>query len=267
MYQAYWGFKEKPFENVADPHFLYYSRQHEEALTRLMYVVSEAKGLAVLTGVFGCGKTVVARTLISSLSKGRYEVAFLINPQFNSVELLRDIVYHLGVKDNLPSQKTDILHALDGILRNNFNDGKSTVIIIDEAHLIEDKMIFEELRLLLNFQAGNHFLLTLILIGQPELREKINNIKQLEQRIAMKYHLSGLTLEDTLHYIRHRLKVAGAEQEIFGDEAIRLIQDFSGGIPRRINHICDNALLVASARQMPAVSPDLVSEVVEDMQR
>ncbi len=266
MYEAYWGLNEKPFENTADPRFLYYSKQHEEAFTRLIYAIQEQKGAAVLSGVFGCGKTVVAQAVLSSLSKGKYETAFVINPQLSALELLREILYDLGLKDNLPTQKTDILHLLDETLHHNMDNGKQTVVIIDEAHLIEDRLIFEELRLLLNFQYKNKFLLTLILLGQPELKEKINNIKQLAQRIAIKSYLSGLSQPEVFEYMRNRLTIAGATKKIFGDSALKIIYEQSGGIPRRVNQICDMALLTGFGKQAKAISEEIIMEVVKDLE-
>lgn len=266
MYAEYWNLAEKPFENTADPRFIYYAPQHEEAFTRLSYAVSEQKGVALLSGVFGCGKTVIAQALISHLSKAKYEIAFIVNPQLSSVELLREIVYDLGIKDNLPTLKTDIMHLLNERLHNNMDDGKNTVIIIDEAHLIEDRLIFEELRLLLNLQYKNKFLLTLILLGQPELKEKINNLKQLQQRISIKYHLMGLNGDETAKYIQHRLTVAGSTRQIFADEVFALIYNASGGIPRRINQICDMALLVAFGRKEALVDSRIINEVLQDLE-
>lgn len=266
MYEAYWGLTEKPFENTTDPRFLYYSHQHEEAFTRLIYAIQEEKGAAVLSGVFGCGKTLIAQAALASLSKGKYETAFVINPQLSSVELLREIVYDLGLKDNLPTQKTDILHSLSEMLHNNMDDGKQTVVFIDEAHLIEDKLIFEELRLLLNFQYKNKFLLTLILLGQPELKDKIKNIKQFQQRIAIKYHLAGLNDIETVEYVWHRLKVSGSSRKIFDDAALKLIYEQSGGIPRRINQLCDMALLAAYGKQKEFIEENVIMEVAKDLE-
>jgi type II secretory pathway predicted ATPase ExeA len=266
MYKEYWNLAEKPFENTADPRFIYYAPQHEEAFSRLSYAVSEQKGAALLTGVFGCGKTVIAQALISSLNKAKYEIAFIVNPQISHVELLREIVYDLGIKDNLPTLKTDIMHLLDERLHHNMDDGKDTVVIIDEAHLIEDKLIFEELRLLLNLQYKNKFLLTLILLGQPELKEKVNNIKQLQQRISIKYHLTGLEREETVKYIQHRLGVARATKKIFKDNIFDLIYEGSGGIPRRINQICDMALLVGMSKKQDLIDKKTIDEVIEDLE-
>ncbi|MCX5703933.1 MAG: AAA family ATPase [Candidatus Omnitrophica bacterium] len=266
MYQQYWGLTDKPFENTADPRFLYYSPQHQEAFSRLTYAINEQKGAALLTGVFGCGKTVVAQAVLLSLSKGKFETAFVINPQLSHIELLREIVYDLGVKDNLPTLKTDIMHRLDEMLHNNMDNGKNTVVIIDEAHLINDVLIFEELRLLLNFQYKNKFLITLILLGQPELKDKINNIKQFQQRIAVKHHLAGLSYQETQEYIQYRLKVSGTQKQIFQGSAIRLIYEQSGGIPRRINQICDMALLIGMGRKQESITDQAISEVIEDVE-
>lgn len=264
MYTEYWGLNEKPFEGVADPHFIYYTHQHEEALSRLNYAILEQKAAAVLTGVFGCGKTLIAQAIIYSLNKAKYEIAFVVNPQLSHVELLREIVYNLGIKENLPTLKTDIMHLLNERLQHNMDDGKNTVVIIDEAHLIEDKLIFEELRLLLNLQYKNEFLLTLILLGQPELKEKINNIKQLEQRIYIKYHLAPLNQEETAKYIRHRLKIAGATRKIFEEDAINTIYENSGGIPRRINQVCSMALFIAFGMKKETIDSRLINEVAEE---
>ncbi|MEK6567124.1 MAG: AAA family ATPase [Candidatus Omnitrophota bacterium] len=266
MYEAYWGLSEKPFENTADPKFLYYSRQHEEAFTRLTYAIQEEKGAAVLSGVFGCGKTLLAQAVLQSLSKGRYETAFIINPYLSHTELLREILYGLGIRDNLPSQKSDILHSLSEVLHNNMDNGKQTVVIIDEAHLIEDKLIFEELRLLLNFQYKNKFLLTLILLGQPELKEKINNIKQFQQRVAIKYHLGALSEPESAEYVNHRLRTAGGARKIFDDKSLKMIYGQSGGIPRRINQVCDMALLTGFGQRKEILGEETIMEVVKDLE-
>lgn len=264
MYQEYYGLNDKPFETVADPRFIYHTPQHEEAMARLNLVVTEQKSAMLLTGVFGCGKTVIAQALMDTLNKSKYEVAFVVNPQLNYTELLREIDYKLGIKDNLPTLKTDLMHILDEKLQHNADNGKNTVVIIDEAHLIEDKSIFEELRLLMNLQYNNRFLLTLILLGQPELKDKVSNIKQLEQRIFIRYHLVGLQKEQVPNYIDHRLKVAGATRKIFQDDAYDLIYEATGGIPRRINQICSLALFVGSGRKEPMIDTKLINEISQE---
>lgn len=265
MYCEYWGLKEKPFQNTSDPRFLCLSEQHEEALTRLQYAVHDFKACALLTGVFGSGKTLLAQALLESLRPEQFTTAFIFNPQLGHVELLREIIYQLGVHDP-PEQKTDILHRLTDILNDNYAEGRHTVIVVDEAHLIEDKLIFEELRLLLNFQKRDRFLLTLILVGQPELRDKISHLKPLDQRVSIRFHLKGLKPEETKQYIQHRLRVAGAQREIFDESAYAAVHESTGGLPRRINQICDLALLAGYGMRAGKITPDIIREVVMDPQ-
>lgn len=262
MYEQYWGLKEKPFENTPDPRFFYNSPQHEEALARMLYTVKESKGAGLLTGVYGCGKTLLARTLFKELQKDIYKVALVTNPKLNEIEMLRMIAYSLGTQ-TVPERKSDVLVQLETILKENLMDGKKTVVIIDEAHVIEDNNIFEEIRLLLNFQLEDKFLLTVLLLGQPELKQKVENIKQLNQRIAMRYNLTSLNLQETAQYIQHRLEVASAKQNIFLQDAVELIYQHSGGIPRRINHICDTALLAGMGAGVKSINKDFVKEVIE----
>lgn len=264
MYKTYWNLEEMPFENTPDPRFLYRSPQHEETLARMLYAIQYRKGGALITGVFGCGKTLLVQALLDEISQERYKTAIINNPQLEYVELLRAIVRSLKTIE-LPQKKTELsadylLEILGQILQNNMRDGKETVIIIDEAHIIQDEHVFEELRMLLNFQLRERFLLTLLLLGQPELKQKIEDNKQLEQRIAIKYHLDVLVLENTKRYIQHRLTVAGQTKQIFTDGAIRLIQEHSGGIPRRINHICDLCLLSGFSKKASLIDEEIVRQ-------
>ncbi|KPK42164.1 MAG: hypothetical protein AMJ78_03425 [Omnitrophica WOR_2 bacterium SM23_29] len=264
MYEEYWGLSKKPFENTPDPNFLYYSKQHEEVLARLIYAVKERKGAAMLTGIFGCGKTLLGQALLSELTEDRYKIAFIRNPQMSYEELLMYIATHLGARE-LPTQKSEIminvlLDAIEAILNNNVRDGKDSIVILDEMHIVNDNRIFEGLRLLLNFQTEDRFLLTLLLFGQPELKERVDNNKQLEQRIAIKSHLDSLSHEDTKLYIIHRLTVAGRAEPIFTTEALDVIFDRTGGIPRRINRLCDVCLLSGFARNLQAIDKDTVFE-------
>ncbi len=268
MYTQYWGLQRKPFDNTPDPEFLYYSSQHEEALARLLYAIKERKGLAVLSGVFGCGKTVLGQVLLRELSEDRYRIGFINYPLFSHVEFLLAIVRSLGSYD-LPTKKTEVLvnfvlDNLNNILLNNARDGKDSVIIIDEAHAIEDSQIFESLRLLLNFQLPDRFLLTLVLSGQPELREKLEFHKQLAQRIAIKCHLTNLDLKDSIGYIIHRLKVAGREEPIFTKEAMEAIYEHTSGIPRRINRLCDMCLLSGFAKNLSQINESVILEEARD---
>ena len=168
----------------------------------------------------------------------------------------------------LPQKKTELsadylLEVLGEILQNNMRGGKETVIIIDEAHIIQDERVFEELRLLLNFQLRERFLLTLLMLGQPELKQKVEDNKQLEQRVAIKYYIDALTLEDTKRYIQHRLAVVGQTEQIFTDGAIELIQEHSGGIPRVINHLCDICLLSGFGKEASIIDEEIVKQEIK----
>ena len=250
MYEKFWGLKEKPFKNTPDPRFLYFFPQHQNALKKLSIVIRENLGAALLTGVFGCGKTLLARALLESLSAPKYRCAYLAFPPSSGEEFLRALVRTLRPAE-LPSLRSELmedalLESLQSVLTDNDREGKETVVISDEAHAIAREDIFERMRLLLNFQKNDKFLITLILVGQPELATKVADLRQLDQRIAVKCHLSALSEEETRQYILHRLKFAGAQKEIFLPEVFPAIYQASGGIPRRINYICELCLLTAS---------------------
>jgi general secretion pathway protein A len=267
MYEQHWGLTTKPFRNTPDPRFLYASPRHEEAMMKLAYAVTEGMGAAMLTGVFGCGKTLISRALVKQLG-GRYEVAILSTPVLSGIELLRSIVRNLKSVD-LPEKKSDImadalLEQLNEVLVNNIRNGKETVIIVDEAHAIDNDGVFDELRMLLNFQEDDRFLVTLLLFGQPELADKVSNLKQLEQRVAIKCHLDRLNQRETSDYIDHRMKVAGAETSPFDEDALKTVFDCSGGIPRKINHICDLSLLTGFGRKAKKVDVPIIEAAMED---
>ena len=265
MYEDYWGLREKPFENTPDPHFLYYSSKHEEALSRMLYAIRERKGAAILTGEYGSGKTILSRALLEELSDERYQTALIFNPRIPLIEFLQEIVYQLGGDDSSDS-KMRLLRILNEILYNNRSENKDTIIAVDEAQAIESEEVFEELRLLLNFQLDDMFLLTLILFGQPELKEKVDRIPQLRQRLAVRYHLVALDEGETREYIIHRLGVAGSSKGIFGEETHRLIYEASDGIPRRINNICDMCLLVGFGMRADAIDEGIVRDVISDLE-
>jgi general secretion pathway protein A len=263
LYEKYWGLKELPFENVPDPRFMYYSPDHEEALTRLIYATERRKGAVMLTGEVGCGKTTLSRVFIKKISTDDHDIALIANPSLTPIDFLAEILYQLGI-ENKSQSKTDLLHALNEKMLKNVKADRDTVIIIDEAQVIKEKEIFEELRLLLNFQLNDRFLLTLIMIGQPELKEQIESIPQLEQRIAIKYHLKPLNLEQTTEYIFFRLKTAGMTKNIFSKEAIDQIYKETKGVPRKINNLCDLSLLVGCTLQLKVIDSKTVNKVIED---
>ncbi len=266
MYLSYWGLAARPFHPTPDPRFLYRSLQHEEALGRLHYTITAGLGAALLTGVFGCGKTLVIHTLLRELPAERYKVALITHPQLSYVELLLTIAHDLGV-ERLPSARSEVLASVlvDKIrtsLGQNHKEGKETVVIVDEAHAIEDPSLMEGLRMLLNFQTDERFLLTLILSGQPELNRKIEELRQFEQRLSIKWHLDVFTATETYAYIHHRMSVAGSKRRVFTDEALSAIHTASGGIPRRINRLCELSLLNGFAVKSDLIDQDIVSQEI-----
>jgi general secretion pathway protein A len=272
MYEQHWGLKEKPFQNTPDTRYLYLSGQHEDALMKLGYVLAQDLGCGVLTGVFGCGKTLLGRVILNDLGRDRYACAFISNPCVGEpAELLRAVVRGLSPQA-LPEKKTELLadpllEKLGSILIDNVRDGKRNIVVIDEAHTIEDNRLFEQMRLLLNFQLEDRFLLTLMVLGQPELKDKISGNKPLDQRAAVRCFLGPLGDEDVVKYISHRLKVAGKDapaESIFDKESLQAIAKFSGGIPRRINTVCDLSLMTGFALKAEKVTAELVEEVIKD---
>ena len=265
MYEAYWALKEKPFENTPDPRFLYSSYEHLEATNRLTYAIEERKGAALLTGDYGCGKTVISRLIFETLSPDLYEIALITNPLLSPVALLQEICFQLGINSSDNPTKPQLLKDLNERLYENMRKEKDTVIIIDEAQAIQDLTTFEELRLLLNFQLNDRFLLTLILIGQPELREKIDELKQLKQRLAIRFHLNPLSLDDTKKYVVHRLKIAGTEKRIFTNDAYNEIWRSSQGVPRVVNSICDMCLLSGFTKKLHKIDTKVVRKIVNEL--
>ncbi len=265
MYEAYWALKEKPFENTPDPRFLYSSYEHLEATNRLTYAIEERKGAALLTGDYGCGKTVISRLIFETLSPDRYEIALVTNPLLGPVALLQEICFQLGIKSSDSPTKPKLLRDLNERLYENMRKKKDTVIIIDEAQAIQDLTTFEELRLLLNFQLNDRFLLTLILVGQPELRKKIDELKQLKQRLAIRFHLNPLSLDDTKKYVIHRLKIAGTEKKIFTNDAYNVIWKSSQGVPRMVNSICDMCLLSGFTKKLQKIDAKVVRKIVKEL--
>lgn len=262
-YEEYWGLQAPPFENVPDPTYYFPSVKHEEALHRLLYGVEARKGAIMLTGEIGCGKTLLSRALILHLSKKKYDIALIADPSIGVTELLRELLYQLGIEG--VGSKVDLLHRLNTRLLDNMKKGTDTVLIIDEAQAIRDDQIFEEIRLLLNFQLNDRFLLTLVLMGQPELRERVLALRQLAQRIAIRYHLAPFNSEETARYIHARLKRAGCTRDLFTKYALLRIFQESGGIARNINTLCDLCLLAGYMEKAEKIDVAIVERVAKDL--
>lgn len=261
MYLNFYGFRTPPFDNVPDPAFFYASRPHREGLARILYAVQMRKGAALLAGDIGSGKTTVSSVFLKKLPNQEYKVALISNPCSDPVEFLQDVAFKFNIEP-VPSNKVEILRLLNSKLVDNIKKDYDNILIIDEAQLL-DVPTLEEVRLLLNFQLPQRFLLTIILLGQPDLMKKIKNMKQLSQRIGIKYILEPLNLEDTIRYILRRQKVAGAKKNVFSKKAIEIIYEYSDGLPRNINNICDLSLMVGFTKKKPVTS-DIVKMVLED---
>jgi len=262
MYLEYWGYNKFPFENVPDPDFFYLSKSHEEALTRLIYAAEMRKGGAMLSGEIGCGKTTLSKVYVKELSEEKYDIGLIINPNLEPKEFLQEILYQFDIND-APDTKVKCLRALNDKMLENMKINKETLLIVDEAQLLTE-VVFEEIRLLLNFQLNNRFLMTIILIGQPELRNKVKSIEQLDQRIAIKYHLIPFSFDETFEYIIFRQRKAGKKENVFSDEAVEKIYEHSDGVPRKINNLCDLSLLIGFSTNEKNIESRIVENIISD---
>jgi general secretion pathway protein A len=262
MYEKHWKLKKLPFENTPDTEFFFESEKHEEAFSRLSYVIEEKKSCAVLTGAYGTGKTLILRALESEFKKKGVVFSFVNNPRLDDLGLLK-MILHNFTGYNVPARKEDVLMGLEKFLRDTYQDGKHVVVVIDEAQLIDDASVFEELRLLLNFQTETRFLATLLLSGQPELKGRLDSNKQFSQRVVLSYNLAPLDFEETKKYILHRLNISGVAERVFDDAAMDLLYKRSGGIPRWINNIANMSMLTAFSKNEQIIGAETVSEAIE----
>jgi len=266
MYNAFFGFSETPFSLSPDPAFFYRSEQHEEALANLVYGVQARKGFIVLSGEVGTGKTTMLECLRDYLEAQYIEFAFLFNSRINTEQFFEMIAYDLDLPCTRTS-KTEVLFALNQLLVEQAQDGRTVVLIVDEAHNLEWEVL-EEIRLLGNLENRNGKLLQIILAGQPELDRKLDapNLRQLKQRIILRCNLEPFTLRDAVEYIQSRLERAGVqEQTIFSEELMAEIHVRAQGIPRVLNALCDNLLLTAFAMESKVCDTEMLEEVCKDM--
>lgn len=265
MYKEFFGFTERPFSKTPDPRFLYLSKGHREALVRLQYAVEE-RDIVLLTGEIGCGKTTLSRALIDALGQ-RQKVILIINPRLTPVEFLRLLALRLGV-DEPARTKTDLLEQIGSALYQAYEEGVTPVLVVDEAQLVPHKETFDEIRLLTNFQLDDQNLLSVVLMGQPELRKRLAHraYEPLRQRIGMQYDLKPLTAEETAEYLAFRLQVAGGPSQLFQPEAVALIHRYSGGVPRKINHAASLVLLEAFGRETTSIDAPIVEAVTTELE-
>lgn len=243
MYNDFYGFREAPFNITPDPRFLFFSARHQEAFNHLLFGIRERKGFIQLTGEVGAGKTTLCRALLEELGE-RYHTALVLNPVLTSTQLLRSILAELGLAVGRVD-RARCLEELNGFLLGQVAEGRDVVLIIDEAQDLSAELL-EQVRLLSNLETDQRKLLQIVLIGQPELRDLLDQrrLRQLRQRITVRYHLGPLSFEETERYIRYRLLVAGANSRpTFSRWALWRIHRYARGVPRLINAIADKTLL------------------------
>ena len=269
MYTKFYRLDEKPFEITPDPRFLYVTENHKEALAHLIYGIREKKGLTVITGEVGTGKTTLIHTLLKRLNRvdENTRIAYVFNPKLDSADFLQYICEDLGLR--VPKRsKGEYIARLNRFLLDSYAQNRNMVLIIDEAQKLDPELL-EEVRLLTNLETATRKLLQIILIGQPELSELLNRPQclPLKQRISLRYHLNPLNKEETKEYVKRRLRIAGlVNPNIFSRKAIDEIYLYSKGIPRSINIVCDNALLRGYAADQKTIGDKIVREVVSNLE-
>lgn len=265
MYKEFYGLQDTPFTLTPDPRFIVFTPSYNEVLASLYYGLENAKGLIVLTGEVGTGKTTALRWILRRLDSSVL-AAYVFNPRLSIDEFYHHVTQMLGIKDW--TNKAELLTVMGRVLEERHRRGLRTVLIIDEAHELSD-YVLEEIRLLLNFESDNAKHLQIVLTGQPELREKLNqpNLRQLKQRVALRCNMHSLpNVEETERYITERLLIAGSEQpNIFTPGAIDFIYQCSEGIPRQINNICDNAMLAGYASGQQIIGRQIIEDVADNL--
>lgn len=265
MYERFFGFTERPFDLTPNPRFLVLTDVHREALSNLEYAIASRKGMALLVGEAGSGKTTLIRAAVGR-QPDRVHCEHLQNPALTRSEFVETLAKRFGLSDAARSSKAALLEELEQLLKRRAEGGETTVLIVDEAQSLPLELL-EEVRLLANIETNEQKLLTVILAGQPELAGRLNEevLRQLKQRIALRCELRALTLNETAAYIAGRIKAAGGQgARVFTREAVTLIHEHSRGIPRTINVLADNALLSGFATEQRPVTRQLVREVCRD---
>ncbi len=264
MYLDYWKLKDFPFDNTPSSHFYYETDEHRILCEDLYDAIVRRRGAIVLTGQIGCGKTTTIQRVLLDLPQEKFDIALITFSSLSAIEMLFEITQQLGLKTKkYRHDKNALLQALQDHLAKNAAQDRDTLICIDEAQSIPDAATLEELRMLLNFQLGNRFLITLLLVGQPELQQKIAEIPQLQQRIALHVHIGQLDIQSTMYYVLHRLRKAGCKKPVLTKQAIALIYKKTGGVPRLINHVMDRCLLMGMRTSQTIIHQKLVQETMQ----
>ncbi|WP_115717638.1 ExeA family protein [Gallaecimonas mangrovi] len=265
MYESFFGLVENPFSIAPNPHFLYMSERHREALAHLKFGLRDTGGFVLLTGEVGTGKTTVSRRLLKELPDDT-DLAFVLNPMLTESELLATLCDELKISYPQNPTLKQLTDAIRQFLLENFERGRQTVLMVDEAQHLQVSVL-EQLRLLTNLETDTQKLLKIILIGQPELNYLLRRqeLRQLSQRITARYHLLPLGRKDCAQYVLHRLRIAGREKPLFTGAAIKRLHQHSGGIPRLINLLCDRALMGAYGNQQQKVDANIMNQAAREV--
>lgn len=265
MVNEYWDLSKRPFSNTPDLDFLFNSDGFEEGYARLLYNIVEIKGgLTLVTGEIGSGKTYLANALIEDLGEKNVHSFLIKNPRVSSTQLLKIILQNLG-SEKVPRFKLKVLNKLENRLIEFHEKGIPVVALIDEAQMLSLDAL-REIRLLLNMETSEKKLLHLVLLGQPEFKNRIDRVPQLKQRVNVRFHLEPLTREEAHKYIRHRLKIAGGDENIFTAESLNRLYEISEGLPRIINNIAQNALFVGATAEANEITSDIIDSVASDLE-
>jgi general secretion pathway protein A len=266
MYCQFYALKERPFNVTSDPAFFFSSRAHQEALSHLHYGVNQRTGIIALTGEIGAGKTTICRFFINNLGRNN-RTAFIFNPYFSELQLLEAIVKDFGIATRA-STRLELVRELNLFLLIEASRGNNAILIIDEAQNLKPN-ILEQIRLLSNLETDKEKLLQVILVGQPELNDKLQlrELRQLRQRIMVRYHIAPLAKGEVFAYIQHRLSIAGAEsgKVMFTDEALSAVADFSRGTPRLINMVCDRAMTAGFVSGAGVIDLKIVNACLDEL--
>jgi general secretion pathway protein A len=268
MYLDFFGFEEKPFNLIPDPRFVFLSRNHKEAFAHLLYGINNRAGFIALTGEVGSGKTTVLRALLNQLDADHYRTALIFNPCISPPALLKSINREFGIPASA-SDSSSLLDALNSFLLQQNAEGRTVVLVIDEAQCLETSVL-EQIRLISNLETDREKLIQIVLAGQPELAQmlKMKEMRQLSQRITVRYHLEPMDFTDTVAYVRHRLEVAGGKGgNLFSRSALKQIYSYSRGLPRLTNVACDRALLAGYAKDAPRIGCRISSAAIRDLRR
>ena len=266
MYKDFYSLKENPFNITSDPAFFFPSIRHEEAFNHLSYGINSRKGIIVITGEIGTGKTTLCRMLLNRIGDN-VKTALILNPDFSDIQLLEMIVHDLGIECK-KKNKLALVGAIALFLVEQSSEGRNVAIILDECQNLNVRQL-EQLRLLSNLETEKEKLLQIILVGQPELNNNLQNplLRQLNQRVTVRYHILPLDKSEIRNYIEHRLKTAGANKQLkFTDQAIEAIYAYSQGTPRVINALCDRSLLAGFVRELWTIDDNVIQECIKEIQ-